>query len=82
MIGRYKAVLMGSYGVNNNLPLVASAYFWVFPWRMAIVVVLTVIALILVTLYLRKRTKRGSKGPKKTENEDVVTTPATETEVK
>jgi ABC-type multidrug transport system fused ATPase/permease subunit len=78
MIGRYKAVLMGSYGVNNNLPLVTSVYFWVFPWRMAIIVVLAVIALILAALYLKKRSKKGPKEPKKTGNEPVAVTPPAE----
>jgi hypothetical protein len=82
MIGRYKAILMGSYGVNNNMPLVASVYFWVFPWRMALVITLAIVALILAVLYLRKRNKRGPKEPKKTETEPVVTTPTAETEVK
>lgn len=77
MIGRYQAVLMGTYGVNNNLPLVASAYFWVFPWRLALVIVLAVIAIILAVLYLRKRKKDNLKEPKKPENEPVVT-PSTE----
>lgn len=78
MIGRYKAVLMGSYGSNNNLPLVASVYFWVFPWRLAIVIVLAIIALILAALYLKKRKKEGPKEPKKAEKEAVVTPPTVE----
>jgi hypothetical protein len=73
MIGRYQAVLMGTYGVNNNLPLVASVYFWVFPWRIALVIVLAVIAIILAALYLRKRKKDSLKEPKKPETEPVAT---------
>jgi len=57
MIGRYKAVLLASYGTNNNLPLMATVYFWVFPWRLAVVIVLAVVALILAALYLKKRKK-------------------------
>lgn len=82
MIGRYKAILLGSYGVNNNMPLVATVYFWVFPWRMALVIALAIVALILAALYLRKRNKKGPKEPKKTETEPVATTPITEAEVK
>jgi hypothetical protein len=74
MIGRYKAILLGSYGVNNNMPLVATVYFWVFPWRMALVIALAIVALILAALYLRKRNKRGPKEPKKAEKEAVVVT--------
>ncbi|MGH7246351.1 MAG: hypothetical protein ACREGI_05480 [Candidatus Levyibacteriota bacterium] len=47
MIGRYRATLLASYGVNNNLPLTASIYFWVFPWKIAVVLVLIIIAVIL-----------------------------------
>jgi hypothetical protein len=63
MIGRYKAVLMGIYGINGNLPLVATVYFWVFPWRIALVITLAIIAVILAALYLRKK-KKSSKQPK------------------
>jgi len=69
MIGRYKAMLIGSYGENNNLPLVANVYFWVFPWRIATIIALAIVALILATLYLRKR--------KKPEAEEAVTPPPT-----
>jgi len=55
MIGRYKAVFLASYGKDNNLPLMATVYFWVFPWRLAVVIVLTIVALILAALYLRRR---------------------------
>lgn len=78
MIGRYRATLMGSYGSNNNLPLVASVYFWVFPWRLAIVITLAIIALILAALYLKKRKKEGPKEPKKAETEPVATAPTVE----
>jgi len=71
MIGRYRAVLLGSYGVNNNMPLVASVYFWVFPWRIAVVIVLTIVALILLMLYFRKRGKEGLNEPKKVEAEAI-----------
>lgn len=57
MIGRYKAELIGSYGQANNLPLVATAYFWVFPWRVAVVVILIAIALILGGQYYKKKKK-------------------------
>ena len=75
MIGRYRAVLIGSYGVNNNLPLVASVYFWVFPWRITLVIVFAIIALILTVLYLRKRKKEDPKEPKRSEVEPVATPP-------
>lgn len=57
MLGRYKASLVASYGQNNNLPLTATFYFWVFPWRLAVVITLIVIAVILGMMYWKRRKK-------------------------
>jgi hypothetical protein len=77
MIGRYKASFIGSYGTNDNLPLVATMYFWVFPWRITLVIVLAVVALVLGGIYLKKRKKDGSKKP--TEAQEEVVLPPAET---
>jgi hypothetical protein len=77
MIGRYQATLLGSYGINNNMPLIASVSFWVFPWRLTLIVVLVIVALILAVLYLKKRKREGPKEPKKAQEEPVVTPPPT-----
>ena len=77
MIGRYEASFIGSYGTNDNLPLVATMYFWVFPWRITLVIILAVVALTLGGIYLRKRKKDGSK--KTTETQEEVVLPLTET---
>lgn len=75
MIGRYKAVLLASYGVNNNLPLTATLYFWVFPWRLAIVVILVIVAIILGLMYYKKRKEKTQKPTdKKTETTDTEQT--------
>ena len=71
MIGRYKAVLLASYGVNNNLPLTATLYFWVFPWRLAIIIILIIVAIILGWMYYKKRKKEEHKGSKESEKESV-----------
>jgi hypothetical protein len=55
MLGRFKANLLASYGTNNNLPLIATSYFWVFPWRLFLVLLLLVITLVLLTLYLKNK---------------------------
>ena len=57
MIGPYTAKLLASYGVNNNLPLSASISFFVFPWRIAIVIILLIVAAVLGYKYYEKRTK-------------------------
>lgn len=76
MIGRFKAELLASYGVNNNLPLAATVYFWIFPWKIVTVTTLVIIAIILGFMYYRKN---GLKKPvKKTEEKEE---PASETPV-
>lgn len=62
MLGRYKAVLSATYGVHNNLPLTATVYFWVFPWKIAVVIILILIALILGFLYYRKNGLKMPRG--------------------
>lgn len=67
MLGRYKAVLLGSYGLTNNLPLTATVYFWIFPWRLSLVIILILIAGILGWMYLKKRktiSKKQAEEPK------------------
>jgi hypothetical protein len=63
MFGRYKAVLLASYGVNNNLPLTATLYFWVIPWRLILVLILIAVAIILSALYFKKRSKKSKEQP-------------------
>ena len=67
MIGRYKASLIASYGQNNNLPLTAVFYFWVFPWRLAIVIILIIVAVILGIMYWRKKKDTQKKTEPNTE---------------
>lgn len=70
MFGRYKADFVGSYGVNNNLPLVASISFWVFPWKIMIIIVLVIIALILGWQYMQKKKKTDPKPSSEPKKED------------
>ena len=60
MVGRFKAKLSAVYGENNDLPLSATLYFWVFPWKIALVVMLAVIAAILAIIYFRRRYSSSS----------------------
>lgn len=65
MIGPYKATLIASYGKNNNLPLTATVTFIVFPWRMALLVILIIIAIFLgVKLWKKKQLKSTDNTPK------------------
>lgn len=61
MFGQYKAQLVGSYGLNNNLPLTAMVTFWVFPWKIAVLVILVIVAAVLAMLYLKKRDTGGTQ---------------------
>lgn len=55
LVGRFKATLLASYGVNNNIPLTATLYFWVFPWKATIIISLIILAIILGLLVWKKR---------------------------
>lgn len=62
MFGRYTATFMASYGRSNNLPLVASVAFWVFPWKIALLILVILIAAILGYIAM-KRNKHGHNTP-------------------
>lgn len=72
MIGRFSADLIGSYG-KNNLPLIASTYFWVFPWKIAVLIILIIVAAVLGTMYWRKRKKTTLKKQGETPEQPVKT---------
>ncbi|MCL5439028.1 MAG: hypothetical protein M1268_03495 [Patescibacteria group bacterium] len=59
MLGRYKATLIGSYGKDSNLPLMATVYFWVFPWKIALLIILIIAAIVLGIKYWKKNSKTG-----------------------
>ena len=58
MLGRYKASLLASYGAQNNMPIVATIYFWVFPWRIASIVLVALVAIIIAILLYRRKKKQ------------------------
>jgi len=47
MIGRYRAYLTATYGEKNKV-LTAFSEFWVFPWKITTIVILTLIIIILL----------------------------------
>ena len=73
MVGRYKAEFLGTYGTNNNLPLVATLYFWVFPWKITIIIVLIIVALVLLSQYMKKKKKTNPKSSSEPKKEDSKT---------
>jgi hypothetical protein len=64
MFGKYEAKFMATYGRANNLPLIATAAFWVFPWKIALLLLTLVIAAVLGYLYMRKNnhTQKHTEG--------------------
>ncbi len=75
MIGPYTAKLAATYGRNNNLPLVATLTFWVFPWKVVTLVILILIALILAVKVLRSRKGKPPVEHHEEEDKKVTETP-------
>lgn len=76
MFGKYEAKIVATYGRNNNLPLAASVAFWVFPWKIALLIVALIVAAILGFMYMKKNkhtTQRHTDG----NTEPTQTPPAT-----
>jgi len=77
MLGRYEAKLMATYGRSNNLPLVANVAFWVFPWKIAVLILVLLVAATLGYLFMRKHKKHGPTHtpppPQAKETEEVKT---------
>ncbi len=51
-IGKYTATLVANYGTENT-PLVSSFVFWVFPWKLALLVFVGLV--IVITLLIKSR---------------------------
>lgn len=58
MIGRYTAELSGTYGQKNDQPLKATITFWVFPWKITVVIILIIVAAVLGALYMRREDRK------------------------
>ncbi len=55
MIGPYYAEFSGTYGLNGNLPLVAKLTFFVFPWKIAVILVLIIVIAVLGYVAMKRR---------------------------
>jgi len=78
MFGKYTATFMASYGRNNNLPLMASVAFWVFPWKIALLILVLIIAGVLGYLSMKKNKKSHTdhhEEPKTPETQPTTQTP-------
>jgi len=57
LFGKYNAKLSGYYGTNGNLPLTAIATFWVIPYKLIAIAVLTIAIILLLIFGFRKKEK-------------------------
>lgn len=55
LLGRFQARLSGYYGQTNNLPLVATATFWVVPYKLLTVILLAIVIVVIAFWYLRRQ---------------------------
>ncbi len=58
LFGPFKATFLASYGKENNLPLMATLTFWVLPWKIMLVVILVIVAVVLGIMYWKKNKAR------------------------
>jgi len=69
LFGRYQAKLTAAYG-EQNLPLEATIFFWVWPWKITLAIV-GIIVLIIVLIFLIKFLKnRRAMKPEEIEEEE------------
>ncbi|HUS60517.1 MAG TPA: hypothetical protein VMX76_04060 [Nevskiaceae bacterium] len=57
MVGKYKAELAATYGETGKA-LTAVIFFWVFPWKVATIIVLTIIVVVLLTNIIWRRLRK------------------------
>lgn len=62
MLGPFHARLILSYGRNDNLPLLAETTFWIFPWKVAVIIMLIIIAAVM-GYFVWKRRKQNQVPP-------------------
>lgn len=70
LFGRYQATLTGAYG-EQNLPLTATIFFWVWPWKITLAVIGIIILIILLILLLKSFKKRQEMKPEEIEEEEL-----------
>jgi hypothetical protein len=75
LFGPFQARFIATYGKGNNLPLMATMTFWVLPWKIMLVAVLVIVAIILGVMYwkknkLRKQEENPPAGGNKENPED------------
>ena len=72
MIGPFTAKFSANYGRNDNFVLASATTFWVFPWRVAIVVLFIIIAAILGWMVWKKRKEEPKEEPQPKDEEPTI----------
>ncbi len=57
---RYQATFVGNYGSKNE-PITAAVVFWVFPWKIGLVVLLVLILIIIIIVRTHKKVKIANR---------------------
>jgi hypothetical protein len=71
LFGRYKATLTAAYG-EQNLPLTATIFFWVWPWKITLIVIGIIILIILIIFMIKYLKKRREMKPEEIEEEEFI----------
>lgn len=77
MIGPFTAKFAASYGREGNLPLTASMTFWVFPWKVSVIILLVIVAAIMGYLVWKRRKDETNKPNEPHHTEQHLATPVT-----
>jgi len=71
LFGRYKATLTATYG-EQSLPLTATIFFWVWPWKITLAVIIVIILIILLIFLIKYIKKRKELKPEEIEEEEAA----------
>ena len=69
LFGRYKATLTATYG-EQSLPLTATIFFWVWPWKITLAVIGIIVLIIFLIFLLKYIKKRKEISPEEIEEEE------------
>ncbi len=70
LFGRYKATLSATYG-EQNLPLTATIFFWVWPWKITLAAIGIIILIIILIFLIKHFKKRKKMKPEEIEEEEL-----------
>lgn len=69
LFGRFKATLTATYG-EQNLPLTATIFFWVWPWKITLAILGAIILIVVLILLIKHLKGRKEMKPEEIEEEE------------